>query len=407
MQTLNNDPLFLNKNSKCPFEVTKNIEIEKPKERQFIPSLLKTNDENINDMLQNINESDDSDDWLSLLNDLADDSKESAYNNDITSLYSENSFIDLEVKMVLGSEKSPQYNICTKCNIEGIITDGSIYCPKCGIKISALNECSFSYLNGNDHNNTNESFMSFNFTGKNSYCYQRSFLKTCANYSLYRKNTNRKEMDNYNYQHEGNKIPKNAIKYAIELFSKIKESGYVFRGNGKKGVFGACLFYACIVNYITKTPREIASVMKIEDRFLSRGDSKLQELNGKGVISIPTIVRPIYDYINQLFPVLQIPCIYKQFVIDIIEISEGNNIHINNDSRPTTKCVGSIYLLINRVKNLKHITNAIIIKECDISKSTFIRYYNLLLENYKIIKPVFRKHRIPMPLDWKAVKPLE
>jgi transcription initiation factor TFIIIB Brf1 subunit/transcription initiation factor TFIIB len=187
----------------------------------------------------------------------------------------------------------------------------------------------------------------------------------------------------------------------IELFSKIKENNYVYRGNGKKGVLGACLFYACVMNHITKTPREIASVMEIEERFLSQGDRTVQELNEKGVISIPTILRPLTDYLDQYFPALGIPLKYRQFIIDIVERAEKKNIHILNDSRTTTKCIGAIFLLINRVKELKKISKDQIVKECNISKSTFIRYYNLLLMNYKILKPVFKKHRIPMPVSWK------
>ena len=244
--------------------------------------------------------------------------------------------------------------------------------------------------------------MSFNFIGKNSYCYQRSFLKTCANYSSFRRNNNRKDLYNYNYQYEGKKIPKNAIKLAIELFSKIKENNYVFRGNGKKGVLGACLFYSCVMNHITKTPREIASVMEIEERFLSQGDRIVQELNEKGVISIPTILRPLNDYLDQFFPALNIPDKYKQFVTDIIKMAEKKDVHIMNDSRTTTKCIGAIFLLINRIKELKHITKDHIVKECNISKSTFIRYYNLLLTNYKMLKPVFKKHRITMPVEWRV-----
>ena len=55
------------------------------------------------------------------------------------------------------------------------------------------------------------------------------------------------------------------------------------------------------MNHITKTPREIASVMEIEERFLSQGDRIIQELNEKGIITIPTILRPLKDYLDQYF----------------------------------------------------------------------------------------------------------
>ena len=355
---------------------------------------------------------DESDKWLQLFKDISNEPdlensiglplEQTDYANMLNLLESDNTVVNLEVQMDLDSDKIIKYNICPKCNIEGTMSDGSVFCPECGLETLIIDDNNkFSFSSEKDHNVSSNSYISFNFIGPNSYGYQRSFLKTCANYSSFRRNNNRKDMYNYNYQYEGKKIPKNAIKLAIELFSKIKEKNYVFRGNGKKGVLGACLFYACVMNNITKTPREIASVMEIEERFLSHGDRVVQELNEKGVISIPTTLRPLNDYLDQFFPALNIPDKYKAFVIDVIERAEKKNIHIMNDSRTTTKCIGAIFLITNRVKELRHITKDIIVKECNISKSTFIRYYNLLLDNYKMLKPIFKKHRIPMPTEWR------
>ena len=348
-----------------------------------------------------ITEDDESDQWLKLLKDISNDDN-SNYDDMKSILESNVPVVDLEVRMNLDDEKHTKYTMCPKCDIECSVNDGSICCSNCGLETSIIiDDNKFSFATEKDHNVSSNSFMSFNFIGQNSYCYQRSFLKTCANYSKFRDNSNRKDLYNYNYQHEGKKIPKNAIKMAIELFSTIKEHNYVYRGNGKKGVLGACLFYACVMNHITKTPRDIAGIMEIEERFLSKGDREVQGLNEKGIISIPTILRPLNDYIDQYFPALDIPNKYKQFVFDIIERVEKKNIHIMNDSRPTTKCIGAIYLLVNRVKSLHNITKDKIVVECNISKSTFIRYYNLLLVNYKKIKPVFVKHRIPQPISWR------
>jgi flagellar biosynthesis GTPase FlhF len=158
------------------------------------------------------------------------------------------------------------------------------------------------------------------------------------------------------------------------------------------------------MNNITKTPREISSIMEIEERFLSLGDRKIQGLHEKGVITIPTMLRPLQDYLDQTFPSLNIPNKFKRFVYDIIERAENMNIHIMDDSRPTTKCIGAIFLIINRVpiQALKHINTDTIVKECKISKSTFMRYYKLLIANYPKLKPVFKKHKIPMPSYWRT-----
>ena len=351
---------------------------------------------------------DDSDQWLSLLKDISneDDDIEGSisHNYEIMKNMTTDKIpsVNLEKKLDM-TDKTVDYTICPTCNIKRFIGDGVMRCHKCGLEAKLIDDDDkYSASIEKDYNVSKNSFMSFNIVGKNSYCYQRSFLKTCANYSSFRKNNNRKEMYDHNYQHTGKKIPKNAIKLSIELFSKIKEKNFVYRGNGKKGVLGACLFYACVIHNITKTPREIASVMGIEERFLSQGDRIVQEHNEAGIINIPTTLRPLRDYVDQYFPALGIPDKYKIFVIDIIEKSERKNVHIRNDSRTTTKCIGAIYLLITRIKSLQHITKDDIVVECNISKSTFIRYYNLLLANYLILKPVFKRHRIPQPNHWRT-----
>lgn len=344
-----------------------------------------------------INDNSSDDDWLNFLKNMAEEND--SYEN--CDLYTElHRDVDLEVKLDL-SDKSDILNICPVCHENTILTN-SMYCVNCGVENFEHNDSKFNHNIDKNHNTSVGSFMSFNVIGKSSYYYQRSLLKTCANYSAFRKNSNRKDLEDCNFQYEGKKIPKCAIKLAIELFSKIKEKGYVFRGNKKKGVIGSCLFYACIMFNMTKTPREIASLLNIEDRFLSQGDKQIQEKNEKGIIDIPTTFRPLNDYINQYFPTFSIPDKYKQFIIDLIEYAEKKNIHILNDSRTTTKCIGAIYLLVSRVKELNHIKKIIVSDEQSIKKNTFIKYTNLLISNHNLLKPVFKKHRIPMPKEWKG-----
>lgn len=355
------------------------------------------------------------DDWMQLLHDISDCDDDAISNDKINSIissikngsiknYFATNHIDLENNLVLdiNSDKSLTSNVCPKCKLEYSMNYNSYICKSCGLETSWIDETVVNFSSEKDHNTSNNSYMTFNFVGKNSYRYQRSFLKTCSNYASFRRNTNNKELNNSNYQYEGKKIPKTSIKLAVELFSTIKDNKNVYRGNGKKGVLGACLFYACVMDNITKTPREIANIMGIEERFLSTGDRKVQELNEKGIISIPTLLRPLSDYIDQYFPALNIPIIYKTFIMDIIDRTELKNIHIKNDSRTTTKAIGAIYLLVTRLPSLKHITKDVIVVECNISKSTFIRYYNLLITNWIAIKPVFKKHKISMPTAWRV-----
>ena len=186
------------------------------------------------------------------------------------------------------------------------------------------------------------------------------------------------------------------------MFATIKEAGYVFRKDGKKGVISACLYYACYNNGISKTPSEIAQFSNIEEKFHSFGDRILHDLNELGVIEIPIKVAPITDYVTRYMTLLEIPMKYKKFVLELIARADKKHIHILHDSKNNTKCVGAIYMLIDRVPDLsKRITKEMIEKDCGISKTTFIRYYNVLCDHYKCLKKIFKRNGISMKSEWR------
>ena len=298
-----------------------------------------------------------------------------------------------------------QLKECIHCKGKLSISSGTLVCKDCGIEtfnnIGGTEE-EYSTSAITDCNVNSNGFMALKMTGKGSYGYQRSLLKTCANYQQYRKVSTLKDMNNWNNNSEKYHIPKNVIQQANDMFDKIKKRKIVFRKDGKKGVLSACLYYACYDNNISKTPSEIAQFSNIEEKFHSHGDRILHSLNELGIIQIPAKINPTADYINRYMELLDIDKKYKQFIIDLIDRAEEKKIHILHDSKANTRAVGAIFMLIERLPELKsRITKEIIEKECGISKTTFIRYYKILCKYYKLVKKIFKRHAIPMPNDWR------
>ena len=288
--------------------------------------------------------------------------------------------------------------VCSTCNTPGHISGGVVYCLQCGARRPYMqNVQNYSHLTNYV---AGDSHMTFRFLGKHVYRNNRTLMRTCSVYTVYSKAADQRGLIEENFQFEGKKIPRDAICLAVDLFTRVKEAGHVFRGNGKKGIIAACVFYACVIKGITKRPSDIAEIFGVGERFLSQGDRKLQALKEQGVIDIPTFLRPLPDYIKQYFSALHIPEKYGSFIIDLIDRAEKKHIHIMNESRMTTKCVGAILMLTMRVPKLRRITKDTIRIECGISKSTFTRYYNLLCQHHRRIRKVFVKHRIPMPDGW-------
>jgi transcription initiation factor TFIIIB Brf1 subunit/transcription initiation factor TFIIB len=278
-------------------------------------------------------------------------------------------------------------------------------CQSCGLEIKdALvstpeDEC---LTTSQDCNVNDKGFISMRVVGKNVYGYNCNLMQNCADYNRYRKMTTRKEMHNWNSQSTGIQVPKNVIEDANNMFAVIKDHGYVYRKDVKKGVQGGCLYYACYQNGVSRTHTEIAQLVGVAEKFLSLGDRILRDLNERGVITIPARIDSVTNYINRYFELLGIPDQYKPFIIDIINQADEDRLHVLHDSKSNTKCIGTIYLLIERVPELrKMIDKERIEKECQISKTTFIKYHTMLCKYYKKFVHVFAEHGIPLKSEWR------
>jgi transcription initiation factor TFIIIB Brf1 subunit/transcription initiation factor TFIIB len=295
------------------------------------------------------------------------------------------------------------YKMCPQCQIKCKVQDNVLICEQCGLE----RECR-EYVDvynaglGQNYNTTSNSHVTFKIIGKNSYHNQRSMLKTCSNYSIFRCNSNKKEFNDIVFRYEGDRPPLNVVMTAAEMFDKILMAGNVYRKNGKRGVMAACMYYSCIIHGLTRSPKAIIDLMGTEEKFLSQGDRILQHMNERGIIDIPVHHDPYNDYFTRYFAILGIPEKYKTFARDLIRRAERKHLHVGSESRTTTKCIGVVYLLTQRVPDLKHITKDMITEACgNISKVTVPKYYEILMANGLVLKKCFKKHGVPMPRSWK------
>jgi len=324
------------------------------------------------------------------------------YNGDVIDIS-----LDEDIKFDIKSVDTDCYicggKLCRKRDI--------VICQSCGVELrnnSNITEEQYSTSAITECNVNANGFIPIKMVGKGAYGYQRSLLKTCASYKVYRKANTLKDINNWNIHSTKHHIPKNVLKESNDMFAQIKEAGYVFRKNHKKGVQSACIYYKCYANGITKTPSEVANFSGIEEKFHSFGDRVLCDLNERGIISIPTKVDPIEDYVDRYMELLNIPKIsedgkkYKEFILAIIDKAEKNHLHVLHDSKNNTKCVGSIYVLVDRSPELRSkITKELIEKECEISKTTFIRYYAVVCKYFRKFKKIFKRYQILMKPEWR------
>jgi transcription initiation factor TFIIIB Brf1 subunit/transcription initiation factor TFIIB len=338
-------------------------------------------------------------------------------------IYITKTIYNLDVALI-NEPEPPKQEICPECNIQLKLLDDVLICEKCGLEQDYNAEYNAEMYNvavDGNYNSSTTSSTSFTFSGgKKSYGYQKAMLRTCSEYSITSYQTIKKEILNRINMYNGNKPPMNVQLACIDMYYSLKENDksyleainkgqteqnekkrLVFRSNGKWGIIAACLYYTCIAEGLTRTPREISEIIGIDEKYQSIGDKRLQEFNELGIINIPIHNKLLENYIYRYFPLLSIPEKYKDFVCDIIKRADDKGLHICIDIRTSTKCVGVIYLLTTRVPELMHISKDTITKECRISKTSYMRYASIISNNFIVIKKIFKLYQIPMPIEWK------
>jgi hypothetical protein len=355
--------------------------------------------------------------WESLLNkiELPDDLSHSSKSciND-KSINKEKIYDDINQTTNKATDEIRNTKVCQTCNGALECSDDLIICKNCGEiqKLSSdIYENNFCVSVSDDHTISRSSSLAFRIVGTESRLYNRSLTITCSDYNIHRKNSDEKDMSTYVYQHD---VPENVKRCALDIIGKIKsarnikikdgkleEGKYIFRGNGKKKIMAGAISYSYAIHNIRKSRKEIAEIFGIDELGVLRGERKIQEFGEKKIVDIPTLTNSIEDYVDKYFCILEIPEEYKEFVKDLINKIE-HKVKYDNNSRPSTKAAGAIYLLISRIPQLREkIGRDVVEKKCCISKSTFMKYYKKIDQNHEKVKKVFKRHRIPMPNKWK------
>ena len=294
------------------------------------------------------------------------------------------------------------YKLCPDCNVKMQPMKTSYQCLQCGRDKKILENNSGYTPNIMGNYNTSESCsLPLKIVGVDSYRYNKALMRTSSNYVKVLLYTTNKQLTHQNTLNQRKQLPVTILREAAEMYGKVQALKIVRRGDGRKGALGACIYFACCADNITKKPKEIAKFMGVDESYLSNGDKLLRKLHSQGLINIPAYHDPTVAYLSQYFQALRIDGKYKEFVMELLEVSTSQKMRGENNSRISTKCAGLMYVLKTQME--LNITDADIVRCCDIVKSTFIKYYKYLVSNRSLLKPVFKKYSIP-PLRKKVKK---
>lgn len=316
-------------------------------------------------------------------------------------LFDDNEFDDIKDDKIDLVEED--WKMCPDCSIRMQPMKTSYQCSQCGRDKPMFEPSEGFNTSIIDNYNTNASCsLSIKIVGQGSYRYHKALLKSLNDYSKTQNNHTNTQLSRCNAQTNDGKLPIIILREAADLYGEIQKHNIVRRGNGRKGALGACIYFVCNRHDITKKPKEISTFLNIEESYLSKGDKLLRRLHSEGKINIPIYHNPTDAYILQYFEALSIDNKYKPFISEIIDRASMIDMMGENNSRISTKCAGTIYML--KMQMSLDFTKGDIVKYCKISKSTFIRYYEFLSQNRKLLKYIFKKHEIPVPAKKKNKK---
>ena len=291
-------------------------------------------------------------------------------------------FLDSYDVMSETSYSSTNYNFCDNCRVPCELTSGGYECPQCG---------SIKENVGQVDEKGSKSFTKCG--GKKMY--------NIVNYTESQKKQIKAELEQKNKVAPDNiKIPQFVINEVVEIYNDIQKivieqvdnegkvcnKKLVNRGGIKGKIIGVCIGFVSAKHGCPMKEKNIAKFMGCVNEGLSQGKKVIRKLHNMGKINMPIDGDIDHPYIEKYLTNMglykldekKIPdetsLRYKQFVNDFVEIANKNN--VGTTSVITTKIVGAIYILCNRLKLQKTYTD--FEKLCDIRVNTFSRFVKLV-----------------------------
>jgi hypothetical protein len=305
---------------------------------------------------------------------------------------------------------------------------------------------------GNDastYNTYSSASAPLTITGPGGHIQRRGIIGGNASYKKAQEKTTRKEFQQILSSSEiGQQIPPEVRREAEDLFLSI-QGQKILRASHRTGTMAACLDVKCAAHMIPRKCKEISEMFGIMRSTLSAGHSTLNKLIERGLIDEQ--IKPvttsrshgkdspeIVGYINRYFEGLDIPLDdgygiyegadaahieeimeimededrdntewhpnYKRFALDLIRFTQ--TFKIADTSMDSSKCAGIIYILSTRIPELDILPEHIE-RECNISKSTFLKFANEIdrfLNTYdpdsqktkRKMRHLFKKYDIPL-----------
>lgn len=165
-------------------------------------------------------------------------------------------------------------------------------------------------------------------------------------------------------------IPAKILDDAKVLYKRASERK-ISRGENKEGLIASCIYYACLMNKLPRSPKEVARMFHIDPNILTKGNARFQTLLQMNVeTSNPD------DYIARFGSNLKMD---YQDILQCKELAKKlDDLEIVSENAPTSVAAGAIYYYC--VHNDIDFTKKQIADVCEVSEVTITKCYKRLLK---------------------------
>jgi transcription initiation factor TFIIB len=172
-------------------------------------------------------------------------------------------------------------------------------------------------------------------------------------------------------------IPTKVLDDAKVLYKKASEKK-ISRGDNKEGLIASCIYFACLMNKIPRSPKEVARMFHIDPNVLTKGNARFQSL-----MQINVDCSNSNDYVARFGSRLNLN--YDDIQKCKSLASKLDNLEIVSENSPTSVAAGTIYYFTTKMNidiSKKQISDVCEVSEVTIMKTRKrIKKYESLFES--------------------------
>jgi len=158
-------------------------------------------------------------------------------------------------------------------------------------------------------------------------------------------------------------IPAKVLDDAKVLYKKASEKK-ISRGDNKEGLIASCIYFACLMNKIPRSPKEVARMFHIHLNVLTKGNARFQSL-----MQINIDCSNSNDYVARFGSRLNLDYAHIQKCKQLAH--KLDDLEVVSENSPTSVAAGAIFYYIT--KEAIAVTKKQISDVCEVSEVTILK----------------------------------